>query len=396
MPGPARSHGADVLSSSHVALLAVACAFAIATLYYNQPILPLIGATFGTSDTVTSQIVTVGQLGYALGLFLFVPIGDRIDRRRLILTLLVINTAGMAACAAAPSFTMLIAATLVAGMATVTPQIVIPTVAGMTAPERRGRAVGIVLSGMSAGLLLGRTLSGFVGELAGWRTMFVLAIALNAVLIVIVWRTVPVTRPTSALPYPRLLRSMGQLFAAHAVLRAACITGFLGFAAFGALWATLAPLLARPPYKLGADVAGLFGLLGIVSMVSAPILGRLTDRLGSRFMIAAGPMILIAAFAAVWQTERGLWFLALGVAMVDIGYRSVLLGNQTRIYPLQADAQSRLNTVFMTSVFLGGAFGSLCGAAAATWSWHGVALTGAGFAALAFIAHAITAFGRRR
>jgi hypothetical protein len=113
-------------------------------------------------------------------------------------------------------------------------------------------------------------------------------------------------------------------------------------------------------------------------------------------MIAAGPMILIAAFAAVWQTERGLWFLALGVALVDIGYRSVLLGNQTRIYPLQADAQSRLNTVFMTSVFLGGAFGSLCGAAAATWSWHGVALTGAGFAALAFIAHAITAFGRRR
>ena len=135
------------------------------------------------------------------------------------------------------------------------------------------------------------------------------------------------------------------------------------------MWATLAPLLARPPYQLGADVAGLFGLLGIVSMVSAPILGRLTDRFGSRFVIAVGPVILLAAFAAVSQTERGLWVLAIGVALLDLGYRLVLLGNQTRIYPLQPNAQSRLNTVFMTSVFLGGAFGSLCGAAAAAWSW---------------------------
>jgi len=396
MSSHAPSQGTPELSSSQVALLAVACAFAIATLYYSQPILPLIGASFGTSDALTSQIVTVGQLGYALGLFLFVPIGDRIDRRRLILALLAVNTAGMAACAAAPSFALLAVATLVAGMATVTPQIIIPTVAGMTAPERRGRAVGIVLSGMSAGLLLGRTLSGLVGELAGWRTMFVLAIALNLVLIAIVWRTVPVTRPTSTLSYRRLLQSMGRLFATHATLRAACATGFLAFAAFGALWATLAPLLARPPYRLGADAAGLFGLLGLVSMVTAPILGRLTDRFGSRRMIAVGPMVLLAAFAAVSQTERSLWLLAIAVPLVDVGYRLVLLGNQTRIYPLQADAQSRLNTVFMTSVFLGGALGSLCGAAAAAWSWYGVAAAGGGFAVLTLAVHAWTAPGTRR
>lgn len=392
----AQQRRADALSSSQVAFLAVACAFAIATLYYSQPILPLIGATFGTSDGVTSQIVTVGQIGYALGLFLFVPIGDRIDRRRLILTLLLVNTAGMAACAAAPSFALLLAATLIAGAATVTPQIIIPTVAGMAAPERRGRAVGIVLSGMSAGLLLGRTVSGLVGEFAGWRTVFVLAIALNAVLIAIVWRTLPATRPTSELPYPQLLRSLGRLFLEHATLRAACATGFLAFAAFGALWATLAPLLARPPYLLGADVAGLFGLIGVVSMIGAPIQGRLTDRFGARTMIAAGTMMLIAACAAVAQTERSLWMLALGVALTDLGYRCVLLANQTRIYPLQPSAQSRLNTVFMTAVFLGGAFGSLCGAAAAAWSWTGVALAGAGFAALALAVHLAASFRRRR
>jgi predicted MFS family arabinose efflux permease len=394
MSNDPQPRSAGALSPSQVGFLALACTFAIATLYYSQPILPLIGAEFGTADTLTSQIVTIGQMGYALGLFLFVPIGDRIDRRRLIVVLLLVNTAGMAACAAAPSFTMLAAATLVAGMATVTPQIIIPTVAGMAAPEHRGRAVGIVLSGMSAGLLLGRTVSGLVGEFAGWRAVFVLAVALNVLLVGIVWRTLPSTRATSELSYPRLLQSLGRLFLEHATLRAACATGFLAFAAFGALWATLAPLLARPPYRLGADVAGLFGLLGIVSMVSAPILGRLTDRYGSRLMIAAGCVILLFAFAAVSQAERGLWVLALGVLSIDLGYRSVLLGNQTRIYSLQPNAQSRLNTVFMTSVFLGGAFGSLCGAAATAWSWTGVALAGAGFALLALAAHVLTSRSR--
>jgi len=375
------------LTQNRVRFLAVACAFAIATLYYSQPILPLIGASFGTSDTVTSQLVMLGQLGYSLGLFLFVPIGDRIDRRRLILTLLAINTVGMAACAAAPSFAFLGMALLLAGLTTVTPQIIIPTVAGMAAPETRGRAVGVLLSGMSAGLLIGRTLSGFVGEFAGWRAVFALAIAMNALLMVIVWRTLPATKPSSDLAYPKLLLSLGRLFADHATLRAACITGFLAFGAFSALWATLAALLARPPYQFGANTVGLFGLIGVVSIVAAPLIGRLTDRLGTRFMIGAGTVVLLIAFGFVLLAERTVWALVLGIALIDIGYRCVLLANQTRIYPLQPSAQSRLNTVFMTSVFLGGAAGSLCGAAAVVWSWSGLAGAGASLAAAALIFH---------
>jgi len=371
-------------------MLAVACTFAIATLYYSQPILPLIGSSFGTSDTVTSQLVMLGQVGYSLGLFLFVPIGDRVDRRRLILTLLAINTVGMAVCAAAPNFSFLGVALFLAGLTTVTPQIIIPTVAGAAPPETRGRAVGTLLSGMSAGLLLGRTLSGFVGEFAGWRAVFAMAIALNALLMVIVWRTLPATKPSSDLPYPKLLLSLGRLFVEHATLRAACITGFLAFAAFSALWATLAALLARPPYQFGADTVGLFGLIGIVSIFGGPIIGRITDRLGTRFMIGAGAVTLLVAFGFVSQAERSLWALGLGIALIDIGYRSVLLANQTRIYPLQPSAQSRLNTVFMTSVFLGGAAGSLCGAAAVVWSWTGLALAGAGLAALALVFHLLT------
>jgi predicted MFS family arabinose efflux permease len=227
MSSDAKPGDGDSLTSMQIKVMAIACAFAIATLYYNQPLLALIGATFGTSDSVTSQIVTLSQIGYSLGLFLFVPLGDRVDPRRLILCLLAANTIGLAACALAPNFTLFAVATLVAGLTTITPQIIIPTVAGLAAPQTRGRTVGVLLSGMSAGLLLGRTLSGFVGEFAGWRSVFALAILFNVVLVAIVWRFLPLTKPTTDISYPQLLRSLWRLFVDEPVLRAACATGFL-------------------------------------------------------------------------------------------------------------------------------------------------------------------------
>jgi predicted MFS family arabinose efflux permease len=227
MSSDAKPGDGDSLTSIQIKVMAIACAFAIATLYYNQPLLALIGATFGTSDSVTSQIVTLSQIGYSLGLFLFVPLGDRVDPRRLILCLLAANTIGLAACALAPNFTLFAVATLVAGLTTITPQIIIPTVAGLAAPQTRGRTVGVLLSGMSAGLLLGRTLSGFVGEFAGWRSVSALAILFNVVLVAIVWRFLPLTKPTTDISYPQLLRSLWRLFVDEPVLRAACATGFL-------------------------------------------------------------------------------------------------------------------------------------------------------------------------
>ncbi len=394
MSSDAKPRDGDSLTSMQIKVMAIACAFAIATLYYNQPLLALIGASFGTSDSVTSQIVTLSQIGYSLGLFLFVPLGDRVDPRRLILCLLAANTIGLAACALAPNFTLFAAATLVAGLTTITPQIIIPTVAGLAAPQTRGRTVGILLSGMSAGLLLGRTLSGLVGEFAGWRSVFALAILLNVVLVAIVWRFLPLTKPTTDISYPRLLRSLWRLFLDQPVLRAACATGFLAFGAFSTIWATLAFLLAAPPYHFGANMVGMFGLIGVVSIFVAPVVGRITDRVGVRFMIGAGASILILAFVFVSQAEHALWALICGIVLIDIGYRAVLLANQTRIYPLQPDFRNRLNTMFMTFVFLGGAVGSLCGAVAPRWSWTGVALTGAGLAAAGLVVHLMTS--RRR
>ena len=303
-----RSAGA--FSPSQVGFLALACTFAIAALYYSQPILPLIGAEFGTADTLTSQIVTIGQMGYALGLFLFVPIGDRIDRRRLILVLLLVNTAGMAACAAAPSFTTLMAATLVGrhgngDAADHHSDRGRDGRAGTSRPRGRHRAERYV----------GRAIARPDGERPS-RRICRMALGVRtrrsrstcAARDRLAHPALDPRRPAT-LSYPRLLQSLGRLFLEHATLRAACATGFLAFAAFGALWATLATLLARPPYRLGADVAGLFGLLGIVSMVSAPILGRLTDRYGSRFVIAAGCVILLSPSRRCHRPSAGcgLW-----------------------------------------------------------------------------------------
>jgi predicted MFS family arabinose efflux permease len=172
------------------------------------------------------------------------------------------------------------------------------------------------------------------------------------------------------------------------VLRAACATGFFAFGAFSCLWATLAPLLAQAPYYFGANIIGAFGLIGIVGIISTPLVGRLADRLGPRFLLGGAAMIVVVAFIFVSYAGRAIWPLVVGIALIDIGYRGVLLANQTRIYPLQPGAHSRLNTLFMTSVFLGGAFGSICGASAAAYgSWIGVASAGGGLAVLGVIAH---------
>ncbi len=387
-----RPPDAEGLSHRQVLVMAVACAFAIATLYYNQPLLPLIRATYGITDTLASTIVMVGQLGYALGLLLFVPIGDRIDRRHLILGLLLANTVSLAACVIAPDFKTFASATFVAGLTTVTPQIIIPTVAGLASAPRRGRVIGILLSGMSTGLLFARAFSGVVGDLAGWRSVFLLAMLFNVFLVAVIWRLLPRTAATTALSYPRLMRSLVRLAIEQPVLRVACVTGFFAFGAFSSLWATLAPLLAQAPYHFSADIVGSFGLIGVVGIIFTPLVGRLADRLGPRFLLVAGPLTVVVAFVFVSRAPTAIWPLVVGIGLIDVGYRGVLVANQTRIYPLQPGAHSRLNTLFMTSVFLGGAFGSICGAFAAAYgSWTGVAFAGGGLAALGLFAHLMMA-----
>lgn len=382
---------ADPLAPATVFLMATTCAFAVATLYYNQPLLPEIGADFGRTASDAGLIATLTQLGYAAGLMLFVPLGDRVNRKRLILTLLTDNILSLLAVIVAPSFAMLLLASFALGMTAVTAQVVIPAVSGLAPPENRGRIVGTLLSGLSAGLLFARTLSGLVGAHAGWRAMFVVAIGIDVALMATIALRLPKTTPGSTQSYPALIASLGTLVRREPILRAAALTGFLMFAAFSALWASLAALVARPPYGFGPDVAGAFGFAGITGLFASPHIGRAVDRFGAAIVLGAGALTVALAFACVSGAASHLGLLIGAMVLLDMGNRAGLVANQHRIYALSAEARSRLNTVFMTSYFLGGATGAAVAAPITAHSgWPGLAATGAGFALSALAVHLVT------
>lgn len=382
---------ADPLAPATVLLMATACAFAVATLYYNQPLLPEMGASFGRSAAAAGLVATLTQLGYAAGLPLFVPLGDKVNRERLILVLLTGNIASLVAVIIAPGFAMLLLASFTLGMTAVTAQVVIPAVSGLAAPENRGRIVGTLLSGLSAGLLFARALSGIVGAHAGWRAMFAIAIGIDVALMATIALRLPKTTPDSTQSYPALLASLSTLVRGESILRAAALTGFLMFAAFSALWASLAALVARPPYGFGPDVAGAFGFAGIAGFPASPYIGRAVDRFGSAIVLGAGAVTVALAFARVTGAAGHLGPLIGAMVLLDIGNRAGLVANQHRIYALSAEARSRLNTVFMTSYFLGGATGAAAAAPiAAHYGWPGLAATGAGFALSALAVHLVT------
>lgn len=384
------------LSRATAFTLALCCAFSVATIYYNQAMLSLIGDSFALGTAQVGQVAMLTQVGYAAGLLLFVPLGDRLVRRRLILALLVGNALSLLAAALAPSFALLLAASALVGLSAVSAQVIIPAATSLAASEQRGWALGLMVSGLSAGGLLARTLSGGVSHWLGWRGMFLLAALLDALLFAAILLRMPLTRPTSDQPYPALLRSILGLLREHPALRWSSLAGALTFAALNVFWGSMAALLAQPPYGYSSAQAGLFGLSAIAGILAASFLGRLTQQHGMRLSYL-GAGALLATFTGLYLAgPLGLWLpLLLAATLLDIGNRANQLANQARVLALAPDAVSRLNTAFMVSYFAGGAAGSALGAVAAGHAgWHGLALVGAGFALAALLA--VWLFDRRR
>ncbi len=384
----------STLTSGRIILTAAACALAVATPYYNQPMLPLVRESFGPDAGNGGAIATLTQVGYAAGLFLFVPLGDKLDYRRLIFTLLLANIVSLTVSAFAASLGVLLWASFAVGLTAPAAQIIIPAIGGLATPDERGKIIGILLTGLSSGVLLGRVISGVVSAHFGWRAMFCVAALLDIALIVIVWRLFPFRRPAASIEYGRLLRSMMALYLREPALRVASASGFLFFGAYNAIWGPLALLLSRPPYGFGADIVGVFGLASLAGLATSPAIGRLTDRFGPRTVAGAGSLVIMVAFGLISGTEQRLYLLIAGMALLDVGHRAGLVANQASIYSLNPDARSRLNTVFMSFFFIGGAAGTALGTeAGAIAGWKGLAFLGCGFAALAAIIHA--AGGRR-
>jgi predicted MFS family arabinose efflux permease len=352
------------LSRGTVWVLAVASGLTVANLYYNQPLLREMGRSVGTSGGRAGLFSALAQVGYALGLLLFVPLGDIRERRGLILALLAAVTVALVAVAVAPGAIWLAAASLALGATTVTPQVIVPLAAGLAPPGERGRVVGTVMSGLLIGILLSRTVSGFVGFYLGWRAMFWIAAALMAALAVTLRLLLPPSHARARLSYGQVLRSLPGLFR-EPVLRQSCLFGAAGFAAFSAFWTTLAFFLDGPPYHLGSDAAGLFGLAGVAGALAAPVSGRVADRRSPRLAIGGGLAVMLLAFAVFWLFGTSLWGLIAGVILLDLGAQSSHIANQARVYGLPAEAHNRLNTAYMVCFFVGGSAGS----ALATWAW---------------------------
>lgn len=365
--------------------MALAAGLAVANIYYNQPMLGLIEAEFGHA-AAAGIVPTATQLGYALGLFLLLPLGDLVDRRRLIIVQFVILAASLVLAAMAPSALLLVGASLIVGASATVAQQIVPLAAALAAPEKRGATIGLVMAGVLSGILLSRTLSGFVGEYAGWREMFWIGVPLALFGAGLMFATLPHRRATSLLSYPQAMRSLVGLWKRHPTLRMATFVQAMLFASFTAFWTVLALYLQGPAFRLGADIAGLFGLVGAIGIVAAPLAGSIADRRGPHFVVWAGAILTVLAWLVF-----GLWAsiaaLVIGVIILDFGIQSALVSNQHLIFALDANARSRLNTIFMTGMFLGGSLGSAGSAFAwAHGGWPAVSALGVAFGIIAILA----------
>ncbi|HIV71679.1 MAG TPA: MFS transporter [Candidatus Aquabacterium excrementipullorum] len=361
-----------------VLLLATGAGLAVASLYYSQPMLGVLGGDIGASARATGFVPTLTQLGYALGILLLAPLGDRFDRRRIILAKAAVLFVALLVAGASPGIGVLLAASLVIGVSATMAQDIVPAAATLAPEHSRGKVVGTVMTGLLLGILLSRVVSGFVAEHFGWRAMFLAAAASIALIGVAARRGLPRFKPTTQLAYTHLMASLGKLWKRHADLRRASWAQGLLSVGFSAFWSTLAVMLHGEPFHMGAAAAGAFGLAGAAGALAAPIAGRLADRKGPELVTWLGAGLVVLSFASMalapLMPVQAQLVLLVGAAVgFDLGIQATLIAHQTIVYGIDPGARSRLNAVLFTSMFIGMAVGSALGAVLlAQWGWMAV------------------------
>ncbi|WJD96111.1 MFS transporter [Streptomyces antimycoticus] len=379
-------------STRLILLFAVACGSAVANVYFAQPLLVTLGERFALGPGLLGAIVAITQLGYAAGLFLLVPLGDLVDRRRLIPLQLGLLAAALLLAGLAPGTAALLTALAAVGALAVVAQTMVAAAAHLTAPAFRGRVVGAVTSGVITGILLARTVAGVVADLAGWRAVYLFSAVVTATLAVLLRLALPTDRPYAVtMPYRRLLASTVVLFARHPLLRVRGMLALLVFAAFSTLWSSVVQPLSSPPWSLTHTAIGAFGLAGAAGAAAAGAAGRWSDRGLAQRTTGTALVLLTASWLPLAFTRQSLWALALGAILLDFAVQAVHVTNQSLIYAVHPDAGSRIIGGYMVFYSAGSALGAMGSSAAyAAAGWTAVSALGAAFSGAALLLWATT------
>lgn len=384
-----------VLTPALTLLMSVATGLAVASNYYAQPLLDTIARHFALSVNQAGFIVTTAQVGYAAGLLFIVPLGDMLERRTMIVAMTLLAAVGMLITACSSSLSMMLVGTAITGLFSVVAQILVPLAATLAAPEKRGKIVGTIMSGLLLGILLARTVAGVLASLGGWRTVWWLASGLMALMALALWRGLPKVKQDNHLNYGQLLISIFSLFMGNRLLRTRALLGCLTFANFSILWTSMAFLLAAPPFSFSEGIIGLFGLAGAAGALGARPAGSFADKGKSHITTTLGLILLLLSWGAIAAGQFSVIALIIGILVLDLAVQGVHITNQSVIYHLYPDARNRLTAGYMTSYFIGGAAGSLLSASAYQHAgWAGVCLAGAGAALLGLVVW-VTGFHRQ-
>ncbi|WP_010237667.1 MFS transporter [Clostridium arbusti] len=360
-----------------IMLMAIACGVTAANLYYSQPLLEELSKFFNVSSSMIGIAAMLIQGGYALGLIFLAPLADIKERRGLIMTMLFCSSIALISLSLASNIWWLLVSSLLVGLTSITPMLIVPLAAHLAKPVERGKVIGIVMSGLLIGILLCRVFSGIIGSILGWQTVYRIAAAMMVLLILIFNLWLPKSVPDTVMSYGKLLKSLVGLLRNQPVLKEASLIGAMMFATFSTFWTTLSFLLKSPVYNLGAQAAGLFGLVGVVGALAASIVGRAADKRGARFTLTIAIILSALSYICFLIFGYQMWGLISGVILLDLGIQSAQISNQARINTLDAAARSRNNAVYMTFYFCGGALGSLLGTFLwGLFGWTGVCVAG--------------------
>lgn len=375
------------LTPALILLFSITCGLAVASVYFAQPLLDAMAESLGVASGLIGIVVTATQAGYVLGLLLIVPLGDRVNRKRLVLVQALLSAIALAAVGASQAWLALLGAMIVVGLMAVVVQVLVASTAVLATPSQRGQAVGTVTSGIVLGILLARFTSGLIADLAGWRAVYFISSGLMLTLAIVLWKCVPDTPSAqSRTPYLSLIRSLFQLLLTEPVLRVRGLLALLIFAAFSVLWTAMVLPLSAPPISLSHTQIGLFGLAGVAGALAARGAGRWADQgLGQRVTgVALG--VLTLSWLPISFAQTSLLALACGVILLDFAVQAVHVTNQSLIFAARPDAQSRMVGAYMCFYSIGSALGAAAATQAyAHWGWWAVCLLGASISAAAFI-----------